>query len=323
MKPGIMPCALLSALLSTCLTAMSATHNPKTISLLCEKSKILIEKNYIDKTTIPEISRKIDAICADKKISDIKTFIEKANNQLAKLDPHLQWLYYPNADAPKSSPTIENFLLSLPQASQKENFGFRSSSRLENNIGYLALDFFPPPKIAKATLDAAMKFIQHTDALVIDLRKNIGGDPKMVRYFASYFFPKTPPVLLNTIDWGSHKERIFTNTNIPTLPNWRYLNKPIYLLTSHQTFSAAEEFCYNLKQLGRAKIIGETTAGGANPGRLFPIDKNFALYIPIGKSINPYSNDNWEKSGITPDIKIAASQALDEALAVAKSTPSL
>jgi C-terminal processing protease CtpA/Prc len=88
------------------------------------------------------------------------------------------------------------------------------------------------------------------------------------------------------------------------------LGKPVYVLTSKRTFSAAEEFTYNLKNLKRAVIVGEVTGGGAHPGGGHPINAHFGIGVPSGRAINPISKTNWEGTGVAPDIEAPADQAL-------------
>ena len=94
----------------------------------------------------------------------------------------------------------------------------------------------------------------------------------------------------------------------------RYGNsKPVYVLVSNRTFSAAEEFTYNLKNLQRATIVGETTGGGAHPGGVRRITDHFGIWLPNGRAINPITKTNWEGTGIEPHIKAEAARALDAA----------
>ncbi len=115
---------------------------------------------------------------------------------------------------------------------------------------------------------------------------------------------------LNDLYWriANKTEEFWTSPNVI---GSRYgADKPVYVLTSKRTFSAAEEFCYNLKQLGRAVIVGETTGGGANPGRGFRTGEHFMTFIPTGRAINPITKTNWEGGGVVPDVPVAADKAL-------------
>ena len=84
-------------------------------------------------------------------------------------------------------------------------------------------------------------------------------------------------------------------------------------MTSQRTFSGAEEFSYNLKNLGRATIVGETTGGGAHPVSGHRIDDHFMIGVPFAKAINPISKTNWEGTGVEPDVKVKAADALTTA----------
>lgn len=192
-----------------------------------------------------------------------------------------------------------------------ENFGFEKVERLSGNVGYLELHGFEDPKIAASTAVAAMSFLTNTDALIIDLRRNGGGSPDMVALLASYLFDSSEPVHLNDI---YHRTDNSTRQfwTLPYVPGKLYLEE-VYILTSRGTFSAAEEFTYNLKHLKRATLIGETTGGGANPGELFRVGKHFDVFVPTGRPINPITKTNWEGSGVKPDIEVPAEQALKTA----------
>jgi C-terminal processing protease CtpA/Prc len=99
--------------------------------------------------------------------------------------------------------------------------------------------------------------------------------------------------------------------------------KPAYVLTSSQTFSGAEEFTYNLKNLKRATIVGERTGGGAHPVAGHRIDEHFMIGVPFARAINPISKTNWEGTGVEPDVKVAAADALATAQKlVAEKSPS-
>lgn len=84
----------------------------------------------------------------------------------------------------------------------------------------------------------------------------------------------------------------------------------LYCREGNRTFSGAEEFTYNLKNLKRATIIGETTGGGAHPGDGFRIREHFGMFVPTGRAISPITKTNWEGTGVTPDVDVPADQAL-------------
>lgn len=192
-----------------------------------------------------------------------------------------------------------------------QNFGFEKVELLSGNIGFMELNGFINPELGAETAIAAMNLLANTDALIIDLRYNGGGEPGLVQLISTYFF-SGKPVHLNSIYWreGNRTQQFWT---LPYVPGKRYVDKPIFILTSKRTFSAPEEFAYNLQALKRATIIGETTRGGANPAKDFRINEHFSVLVPVGRAINPVTGANWEGTGVKPDIETTEAQALKTA----------
>ncbi len=197
----------------------------------------------------------------------------------------------------------------------RTNFGFERVERLAGNIGYVDLRVFHRPGLMGETAAAAMNFLAHTDALIADLRQNTGGDPAAVALISSYLFGPEP-VHLNDIYWRPSNETRQWWT-LPYVPGKRLADRDVYVLTSRLTFSAGEEFAYNLKSLKRATIVGESTAGGAHPGGPQRVHDHFVVFVPMGRAINPVTKSNWEGTGVEPDFKVAADQALKTAHLIA------
>jgi hypothetical protein len=198
-------------------------------------------------------------------------------------------------------------LLASRQRGRLDNFGIRRVERLGGNIGYLDIRRVPIPANAGPAITAAMELVAGTYALIIDLRRNGGGSPDGVVFWCSYLFP-SPPVHFNDIFHADTGEtRQFWSPGY--VPGTRYLDRPVYVLASSQTFSGGEDFCYTLQALGRAMVIGETTGGGAHPTRGFPISAAVRIAIPYARSINPVTGTNWEGTGVVPDIAVPEAQA--------------
>ena len=159
----------------------------------------------------------------------------------------------------------------------------------------------------------AMAFLANCDALIIDLRDNGGGNPEMIQLLSSYFFSGEPRHLNSFYYRLDEKtEQYWT---LPYVPGSKLADTDLYVLTSSYTFSGAEEFTYNLKNMKRATIVGETTGGGAHPVRMEILNDHFAIGVPYARAVNPISKTNWEGTGIEPDVKVPAAQALDKAQA--------
>lgn len=188
------------------------------------------------------------------------------------------------------------------------NFGVMRSERLPGNVGYLDLRHFYRTIFVEAceTMIAAIQQLVTTEALIIDLRRNGGGSPHMLSLLASYFF--VHPIQLGSIQWRTGELQQYWT--LPYVPGRRYLDKPLYLLLSPQTFSCAEAFAYDLKQLGRAILIGESTKGGAHLVKVWPLIEHVQAALPTGNALNPRTGTNWEGCGVTPDIQVPHEQAL-------------
>jgi hypothetical protein len=143
----------------------------------------------------------------------------------------------------------------------ENNCGFRKAEQFDGNIGFLRLDEFADPALCGSTAEAAMNFLAGSRALIIDLRENGGGKPGMVALVASYLFDRRTH--LNDL-WTRHTDSTQEFWTRDSVAGRRFGgDKPVYVLTSARTFSAAEELAYDLQALKRATIVGETTAGGA------------------------------------------------------------
>lgn len=240
-----------------------------------------------------------------------------ANLQSVSKDKHLRVRYsfdkYPER-TDRREPTAEEIEQNR-WFNKRINYGFERVERMNGNIGYIDLRGFNDHQAGAETVAAAMSFLQNTEALIFDLRQNGGGSPAMIQLISSYLFGDKP-VHLNDLYWRKENKTDEFWTK-PEQAKIKFTNKDIYVLTSNYTFSGAEEFSYNLKNLKRALIIGETTGGGAHPGGMVRLADHFGVFIPIGRAINPISKTNWEGTGVEPDIKVPKEQALKVAYKMA------
>jgi C-terminal processing protease CtpA/Prc len=278
-----------------------------------------ILKRLNESYVFPEVAKKMEQSIRERvnkkeydQITGARQFATTLTKDLQGVsnDKHLR-VRYSHEPIPERGPQRE------PTAEEREqrgrdlnwmNHGFAKVERLRGNIGYLEFFNFMDEELGADTVAAAMNFVSGTDALIIDMRSNGGGNPAMVALVCSYLFG-SEPVHLNDLYWreGNRTQEFWTRKEVA---GKRYLNKDVYVLTSKRTFSGAEEFTYNLKNLKRATIIGETTGGGAHPGGGFRISEHFGMFVPTGRAISPITKTNWEGTGVTPDISVPADQAL-------------
>lgn len=192
----------------------------------------------------------------------------------------------------------------------RENFGFQRVEILEGNIACLDLRIFDKSEPALETGAAAMRFLSHADSVILDLRANRGGHPRMIQLIASCFI-KGRVLLESIVDrQGKVREEVWT---LPDIRNPNMSDRGLFILTSPRTGSAAESFTYMMKNLKRAVIVGERTAGAANPGGFQHAGGGFLVFIPSGQPVSPVTGTNWEGVGIDPDIQVPEAEALRKA----------
>jgi retinol-binding protein 3 len=292
-----------------------------TVNQVIEKVLKRLDDEYVFPDVAKTMAESIHKRQADHAYADIKTGQELAKRltqdlQATSHDKHLHIVC--SAQALPKPPRAQNPTHESPEMKARMrrrgewiNGGYRKVERMPGNIGYVAVDGFPDVDAAAGPAAAAMDFLANTDALIIDLRRNGGGEPETVALLCSYFFaPK--PIHLNSLYWrkGNRTEEFWT---LKEVAGKRYLGKDVYILTSRRTFSGGEEFAYDMQTQKRATLVGDTTGGGAHPGDGALIDDHFAMFVPAGRAINPITKTDWEGTGVKPDVAVPADEALEKA----------
>lgn len=293
-------------------TDLSDRYKSETINRLAD----LITTHYVlpDKADIAvtALRSRLDSGEFDD-VRDFQTFANRLTGTLDIIeDWHLAVNYYPDPireDYDYRNPsdsevaTRENLL-------QRRNYGFEKVERLPGNVGLLELrDFFYEHPFSEETLSGAMQFLRHTEGLIIDLRENGGGQAELVQLLTSYLIEGR--VLIGTTRYREGG-KLVEHWSLEDLSGPQYsTSKPVYVLVSNRTFSAAEAFTYALLSLGRITVFGEKTIGGAHPTNNFRLDEHLMVRLPIAQSIDPRTNENWQYVGIQPDYEIESEMALD------------
>jgi len=222
-------------------------------------------------------------------------------------DRHLRvnYSFGPVPEGPPGPPTAEQI-----QQMRRLNGMIPKLEILDGNVGYIAVNGVPPVAAARDAVAAAFAFVHGTDALIIDDRQNHGGDPRTVALYMSYL-SADPPHVVNTFHWRSGLIEQFRTTDLGELSYGA--DRPVFVLTSPETFSGGEELAYDLQAFRRAVVVGEVTGGGANPGGPESLGHQFVVNMPSGQAVNPVTGGSWEGVGVKPDVAVPAPQALTEA----------
>jgi C-terminal processing protease CtpA/Prc len=278
-----------------------------------------LKQYYVDRE---EAQKMADALLAHRKRGEddaaangqaLAGLLTKQMREVSH-DMHLELAYIPDAMLASRYDALGRPLEPTPDdrehfrsAMEQNNFTFEKIEMLPHDIGYLKLNSFPDLSICRPKAEATMASLNHVNAILFDLRDNRGGQPEMVSFVAGYLF--------------DHPEYWYNPRENTTQKSWtqspvkgsKLADKPVYVLTSARTASGAEQFCYNLKMLKRATLVGETTSGSAHSGVWHRIDEHFGMGIPEVKPVNPYAKSDWEGTGVEPDVKVKAEDALKTA----------
>ncbi len=251
-------------------------------------------------------------------LTDPVPFVERLHREAQAInhDGHFQIAAMPPLDPAASSaegepdPADDERRLRLNRA---QNFGFKKAEILTGGIGYLRFDQFSHGDEAFAAAASAMNFLSHCNALILDLRSNGGGSASMIRFLCGYLFEENA----HLINWDIRAEKKTVQSySADYVPGKRIIEQPVYILTSRRTFSAAEEFTFDLRNLERATVVGDTTGGGGHTVATYTFDfEGFrvGIRIPYGRAYNPENNEGWEGVGVIPHIAVPTEQALDAA----------
>ena len=288
-----------SAFVLTCLALLGnveAQVHKATRTAVIDSISQELERGYV----YPAVGRSMaDAIRARRAdgaydaITDATAFAATLTNDLRAIsrDNHLRVAVRRPAEPPPATrpalPVIEG------------------TEVLAGNVGYFKLNSLPPVSTLREPLAAVMRRLASTDALIIDLRDNTGGSPESAMLVAGYLMPA--PTLVARI--YSRQDDSTTEMRSGKVENAVFSAKPVYIVTSRRTFSAAEALAYHMKHVRKAVIVGEPSGGGAHRIRSVALPESFDLLLPFTRPINVVTGGDWEGTGVTPDVASSATLA--------------
>ncbi|MGW6277946.1 S41 family peptidase [Kribbella sp. NPDC055071] len=288
------------------------------IAAVIDQVATLVRTHYVFPEVGAEVADRLTAAGSEGRYDDLtepEALAERvtADLQVGNEDKHLRLLFHVDELFDDDEDPVAEEAAWVRRV-ELNAAGMARAERLAGNIGVLEIrPTLFEPKYAAAALSGAMAMLWATDALLLDLRGCRGGSPDMVALVCSYLFEDEPVHLNDLVTPSAGSVRQYWT--VPQLVGPRFGgSKPIWVLTSSTTFSAAEELTYNLQQLGRAVVVGERTRGGAHPREGFTVHPHLEATVPIARAVNPVSGTNWEGAGITPDLEVPADAAFALAL---------
>nr|BFD95172.1 S41 family peptidase [Kitasatospora sp. Xyl93] len=298
---------------------MTSTTSPSALDTVAVVESIadLVAENYV----FPDVARELAALLRSRsaegayRAGSAEELAEAVTADLRSVNGDLH-LALKHHEAPVPSERGAAVLAAMRRDFEASLSGVPRVELLDGGVAVLEIapKMFPLDWAAQP-LAAALSLVAPARALILDLRRNTGGDPGTVAFVCGYLLDGRTH--LNTLlsRQGKVAEQSWTP---PFVPGARFGgSKPLYVLTSGNTFSAAEELAYDLQQLGRAEIVGEATRGGAHPREGWTVHPHLELSVPVARAVNPVSGTNWEGAGVQPDVRCDAGAALDRALSLA------
>jgi hypothetical protein len=274
-----------------------------------------VKEHYVDRSAAEAVAETVGAHERNgdySRVTDGRTLADVLTKDMREVSHDMNLVMaYSDQPLPERRGVDPEAIKRYRAAMMQENCTFKSVEIMPHNVGYVKLDSFPDVSVCEAAARTVMQSLNRSNAVIFDLRDNRGGFPEMVALISSYLFDH-PEYLYNPRENTS--ERSWTRSPVP---GNRLADKPVFLLTSARTASGAEQFCYDLKMLKRATLVGETTRGMAHAGVFHRIDKHFGVAIPETRPINPFSDHDWEGAGVEPDTKVSAAVALETAKGLA------
>jgi len=289
--------------------------DPAFVASTVESMGAMIEQDYFDPAVGAEVHAALRRSLAEGHYAGADSdaaLAQLVNRDLfaATRDKHLNLearLDIP-AQRERSAPQAEE---SRAMEVRRSNGGVRGVQILPGNVGYLDLSSFMRPEEAREPMATAMGFLRHADALIVDMRANGGGSPGTVALFISYLLDAPGLPLFDIVHRAPLPPDHYATEMTP--PADRDAKRPVYVLTSANSFSAAEGLPFLLQERHRAEIVGEVTAGAANAGRPYRVNARFSVTIPNGRIRSAIGGGNWEGAGVTPDVRTTAADALKTA----------
>jgi hypothetical protein len=235
-----------------------------------------------------------------------------ADLQGVVLDLHLRVIHHPDGVPPTDDPAAQ--VAYWGEVARATAGGMRRVERLDGNVAHLVVGpVLTPATPSHAALTAAMALVADADALVLDVRECRGGDPDAVQLLLSHLVGDEP---VRLVDMESRAEGLRQRWTHPVDAHRFGPDRPLVVLTSSTTFSGGEEVAFDVQDLGRGRVVGERTRGGANPREGFTVHPHLELAVPVARALSPRSGASWEGVGVQPDVECPAAEALDRALAL-------
>jgi hypothetical protein len=229
----------------------------------------------------------------------------------ATRDLHLRLLFHEGGAVGEDDPVAQEAWWA--EQARRTAGGIRRVERRGGNVGVIEIGpVLGDPERAGRAIGAALSLVADADALVLDVRGCRGGSPDGVVLLLSHLFGPEPVRLSDIESRADGTRQVWT---VPVPAHRRFgAGKPVVVVVGPETFSGGEALAFDLKEQGRAVVVGRPTRGGAHPRVGLVVHPLLELTVPVARSVSLFTGGDWEGVGVQPDVLVPAG---DDAFAAA------
>src|SRR3954468_4815216 len=180
-------------------------------------------------------------------------------------------------------------------------------ARRPDGVGVLALDGLDGVHLAAPYLQAAFALLRGARGVVLDLRRNGGGDPGTVTLVLDWLLGAEPTHVSDVI-YRDRTRQWWTTGRLAALATPP--ETPVSVVVGERTFSSGEALAYHLQSQGRARVVGQRTAGAADHITPARIRGHVRAFLPEARVRDAVTGANWEGTGVVPDVLCAPAETL-------------
>jgi carboxyl-terminal processing protease len=235
--------------------------------------------------------------------------------------------YYDNYREDFSISTVKSYLIEGGNNNYKNFLYGRFSAVID--IGYIYISLFTDEDTKSdnqewgRAIDDILNSLASTNAIVLDIRSNRGGEIFVMEYIAARFASEQKDYLKTRTKSGPGAND-FSDPKIYTIKPYKVISggvygytKPIVLLTNKNSVSAAEWFTMALRTQSHVTHAGTPTCGAFSSRKDRPMINGW-FYSISPERVTDMNGKYYEGIGISPDEKhIIANQTGDEQLVYA------